>query len=66
MANKGKGEEETTDEQRKVMRTQDIKYMEMKRVSEVNVSGSDSCHMRYLSLEWPLQCWPSTLSLINE
>merc|ERR1712071_163041 len=27
-------EEEVTDEQKKVMRTQDIKYVEMKRVSE--------------------------------
>ncbi|KAM6967373.1 putative U3 small nucleolar RNA-associated protein 11 [Aplochiton taeniatus] len=34
VAKKAKWEEETTDEQRKVMRTQDIKYVEMKRVAE--------------------------------
>ena len=35
---KKKEEEEVTDEQKKVMRTQDIKYVEMKRVSEAKVS----------------------------
>ncbi|XP_021417148.2 probable U3 small nucleolar RNA-associated protein 11 [Oncorhynchus mykiss] len=35
VANKAKGtEEENTEEQRKVMRTQDIRYVEMKRVAE--------------------------------
>lgn len=38
MANKAKGtEEENTEEQRKVMRTQDIRYVEMKRVAEGKV-----------------------------
>ncbi|XP_071782747.1 putative U3 small nucleolar RNA-associated protein 11 [Centroberyx gerrardi] len=34
VAKKAKGEGEVTDEQKKVMRTQDIKYVEMKRVAE--------------------------------
>ncbi|KAM4600804.1 putative U3 small nucleolar RNA-associated protein 11 [Polymixia lowei] len=34
VAKKGKWDVEVTDEQRKVMRTQDIKYVEMKRVAE--------------------------------
>lgn len=35
---KQSNEEEMTEEQKKVMRTQDIKYVEMKRVSEAKVS----------------------------
>ncbi|XP_076593720.1 putative U3 small nucleolar RNA-associated protein 11 [Chaetodon auriga] len=34
VAKKGKEEEEVTEEQKKLMRTQDIKYVEMKRVAE--------------------------------
>lgn len=33
-----KAEVEVTEEQKKLMRTQDIKYVEMKRVAEANVS----------------------------
>lgn len=31
-----------TEEQKKVMRTQDIRYVEMKRVSEMKVGGRSS------------------------
>lgn len=40
VAKKAKWDVEVTDEQRKVMRTQDIKYVEMKRVAEAKVRGS--------------------------
>lgn len=36
---KPKGEDEMTEEQKKVMRTQDIGYMEMKRVAEAKVAA---------------------------
>lgn len=39
VARKAKEEVEMTEEQKKVMRTQDIKYVEMKRVSEAKVSS---------------------------
>lgn len=35
---KGNQEVEMTEEQKKVMRTQDIRYVEMKRVAEAKVS----------------------------
>lgn len=38
VAKKAEGEVVVTEEQKKLMRTQDIKYVEMKRVAEVNVS----------------------------
>lgn len=38
VAKKPEGEVEMTEEQKKVMRTQDIKYVEMKRVAEAKVS----------------------------
>lgn len=38
LSKKAVGEVEVTEEQKKLMRTQDIKYMEMKRVAEANVS----------------------------
>lgn len=38
VAKKAKQEEEVTEEQKRVMRTQDIKYVEMKRVAEAKVS----------------------------
>lgn len=38
MSKKAEGEVEMTEEQKKLMRTQDIKYVEMKRVAEANVS----------------------------
>lgn len=38
VAKKPKEETEVTEEQKKVMRSQDIKYVEMKRVAEAKVS----------------------------
>ena len=38
VATKATGEVEVTEEQKKMMRTQDIRYVEMKRVAEVKVS----------------------------
>lgn len=37
LSKKAEGEVEMTEEQKKLMRTQDMKYVEMKRVAEANV-----------------------------
>lgn len=38
LSKKAEGEVEVTEEQKKLMRTQDLRYVEMKRVAEANVS----------------------------
>ena len=40
VANKPRGEEEVTEEQLKVMRTRDARYVEMKRVAEIQVTAA--------------------------
>lgn len=52
MSQKGKKEEEpeVTEEQKKVMTTQDIKYVEMKRLAEVQVSSHMEDNRRWKSV----------------
>lgn len=62
LSKKAEGEVEITEEQKKLMRTQDIKYVEMKRVAEANVSIFNNYCFSFNSLS---NCYAKHSSLTN-